>query len=147
MLIRNINIRAGMCNGTRFQVINCGRNLIEAAFISGPRKGQTVFIPRIDLIPNDNCMFYVSNNLIFHLALSFKLRRTQFPVKVAFCMTISKSQGQSLECVGIDLEDEAFGHGMLYVAFSRCTTKAGIKVYTKDGTPKAKNVVDHRVLS
>ena len=44
---------------------------------------------------------------------------SQFPVKVAYAMTISKSQGQSLGRVGLYLPRPVFGHGQLYVALSR----------------------------
>lgn len=37
-------------------------------------------------------------------------------------------KGQTFENVGIHLEDPVFGHGQLYVAFSRATTRAGVKV-------------------
>jgi len=35
--------------------------------------------------------------------LPFILQRTQFPVRLCYAMTVNKSQGQSLEHVGIDL--------------------------------------------
>ncbi|KIJ05188.1 hypothetical protein PAXINDRAFT_93785 [Paxillus involutus ATCC 200175] len=47
------------------------------------------------------------------------LRRRQFPVRLAFCMTINKSQGQSVQYVGLDLRTPVFSHGQLYVALSR----------------------------
>jgi len=47
-------------------------------------------------------------------------------------MTINKSQGQSFENVGIYLPTNVFSHGHLYVAFSRCTSKANIKVKIND---------------
>jgi ATP-dependent exoDNAse (exonuclease V) alpha subunit len=53
--------------------------------------------------------------------LAFHLTRTQFPVRLAFAMTINKSQGQSLDHVGIDLRRQVFAHGQLYVALSRTT--------------------------
>ena len=34
-------------------------------------------------------------------------------------MTINKSQGQTFKAVGVDLTNESFTHGMLYVALSR----------------------------
>ncbi|KIK25616.1 hypothetical protein PISMIDRAFT_96301, partial [Pisolithus microcarpus 441] len=40
----------------------------------------------------------------------------QFPVHLAYAMTINKSQGQSVKNVGIDLHSEFFSHGQLYVA-------------------------------
>jgi len=46
-------------------------------------------------------------------------QRLQFPVKVSYAMTISKSQGQSLDKAGTYLWVPAFTHGMLYVAASR----------------------------
>ena len=44
-------------------------------------------------------------------------------------MTINKSQGQSLNKVGIYLENEIFTHGQLYVALSRVTTLKGLYIY------------------
>jgi ATP-dependent exoDNAse (exonuclease V) alpha subunit len=43
-------------------------------------------------------------------------------------MTINKSQGQSVEHVGLDLRTPVFSHGQLYVALSRCTNGERIKV-------------------
>jgi hypothetical protein len=39
----------------------------------------------------------------------------QYPVRLAFCMTINESQGQSLKCVGVNIREEVFSHGQLYV--------------------------------
>ena len=48
--------------------------------------------------------------------LSFELHQQQFPVKLAFAMTINKSQGQPLGTVGIELCYSVFSHGQLYVS-------------------------------
>ncbi len=50
----------------------------------------------------------------------------QFPLKLAWAITIHKSQGQTFDRVVIDTGRGAFCHGQVYVALSRCTTLEGI---------------------
>ncbi|KAF1862352.1 hypothetical protein Lal_00026883 [Lupinus albus] len=47
----------------------------------------------------------------------------QFPIIVSYAMTINKSQGQSLESVGLYLLKPVFSHGQLYIAISRVKSK------------------------
>lgn len=51
---------------------------------------------------------------------------TQFPFRLAWAVTIHKSQGKTFEHVMIDLDRGTFAGGQLYVALSRCTTFEGI---------------------
>ncbi|MEQ8164071.1 MAG: AAA family ATPase [Smithellaceae bacterium] len=50
----------------------------------------------------------------------------QYPVRLAFAVTIHKSQGKTFENVMIDVGRGTFAHGQMYVALSRCTTLSGI---------------------
>ncbi len=52
----------------------------------------------------------------------------QYPLRLAWAITIHKSQGQTFENVVIDTGDGVFAHGQLYVALSRCTGLEGIRL-------------------
>ena len=50
---------------------------------------------------------------------------TQYPIRLAWAVTIHKSQGKTFDRVVIDIGRGAFAHGQVYVALSRCTNFAG----------------------
>jgi ATP-dependent exoDNAse (exonuclease V) alpha subunit len=51
---------------------------------------------------------------------------TQYPLRLAWAVTIHKAQGMTFEKAVIDIGQGTFSHGQLYVALSRCTTISGI---------------------
>lgn len=115
MLIRNLSINEGLCNGTRLMIIELTDHLLKCKILTGDKVGDIVFLNRITL--------YCEN------VYPFTFKRRQFPIKLAFAMTINKSQGQTFDKVELDLRKDVFNHGQLYVAFSRVRNWEAIKVY------------------
>ncbi len=80
LLLRNLNQSIGLCNGTRLIIKKLGQRVIEAKIITGNNVGKHVFIPRIIMSPSG-------------IDWPFVLHRRQFPIRVAFAITINKNQG------------------------------------------------------
>lgn len=133
MLIRNINQKEGLCNGTRLMVSQLLSNVIEASIITGTSIGKKVFLPRIRFI---------------HKApdIPFTFIRKQFPVNVCYGMTINKSQGQSLTRIGIYLPEPVFTHGQLYVALSRATSPEAVKILMHSDDKTTNNITKNVVF-
>lgn len=54
----------------------------------------------------------------------------QFPIRLAWAITIHKSQGKTFDNVIIDIDKGIFATGQMYVALSRCTSFEGIVLKT-----------------
>ena len=135
MLLRNINPREGLCNGTRLIFREAVNNKLLHCTVTAT--GKDVFIPRITFRPKDG-------------EFSFLWSRRQFPVRAAFAITINKSQGQTLKSIGVWLRHPVFSHGQLYVAVSRVGSPSNLKIaikYQKEGVQLlTDNVVYKEVL-
>ena len=134
MILRNLNVGSGLCNGTRLIVKKLTSRCIVGEIVSGPHKGSVHLIPKIDLSPPDT-----------DTSIPVPITRRQFPVTLAFAMTINKSQGQTLEHAKIYLPEPLFAHGQLYVAISRVRSYKNITIYAP--TDRVKNIVYTEVLS
>ena len=138
MLMRNINAGNGLCNGTRLRVLKLTKNTIHAQKLNydpDDEDNGEVIIHRILIESNDPD--------------HPKFVRKQFPVKLAFAMTIHKSQGQTFKYVGIFLKNNIRTHGQLYVAISRVRTSDSYKILLSSDNPSNKvvNIVFKEILN
>ena len=77
MLLRNLSLKDGLCNGTRLIIRRLHNNVCDCEVLTGVRKGERVLILRIFFAPDDT-------------NLPFKLKRVQFPLRLAYVLTINK---------------------------------------------------------
>ena len=134
LLLRNLDPINGLCNGTRLVVQALhNKRVLQAKIIGGHHDGRVVHIPRISLLPNEG-------------DFPFNWQRRQFPVNVAFAMTINKAQGQSFSSVGVYLTEPSFAHGQLYVAASRTSDPDNIVFALPDPKGLTRNIVYKEVI-
>ena len=71
MLLRNIDVNSGLCNGTTMKVISITTEILKVQITNGSHIGDYALIPRIELSRSDSL-------------LPIKLSRRQFPIKLFF---------------------------------------------------------------
>ena len=115
MLRRNIDTNAGLVNGAIGTVLSIRSDHVSVQFdhISEPYDVEKV-----------KSRFMVMKN--------YYVYRKQFPLILAYAVTIHKCQGLSLDCAIVDLSDKVFSAGMAYVAISRVRTLAGLHLVAFD---------------
>jgi hypothetical protein len=93
-----------------------GETLIQAKLDNGAK---------VDIAPNtwEIYRFFLKEGELASEAVG---AFTQYPVRLAFAITIHKSQGKTFEKAIIDVGRGTFAHGQMYVALSRCTRLDGI---------------------
>ena len=109
MLRRNLDTKSGLVNGAMGTVLSITSQHVTVQFdhITQPCNIEMV-----------KSKFMVMKN--------YYVYRKQFPLILAYAITIHKCQGLSLDCAIIDLSENVFSDGMAYVALSRVRSLSGL---------------------
>ena len=127
MLLYNLDPIHGLYNGTWLRLIRSTQQVLECCILGRDGGDNVVLIPHIAL-----------DSGLEDLPVPFW--QFQFPVHLAYAMTINKAQGQTVKHVGLNLSSPVFSHGQLYVALLHCTHSRNIKVPFPDNQENSTNV-------
>ncbi|XP_076838064.1 ATP-dependent DNA helicase PIF1 isoform X2 [Brachyhypopomus gauderio] len=112
MLTKNLDVQRGLVNGARGVVLDFlpgNQGLPRVRFLSGA----------VEVVKHERWVFGGGGAL--------SLTRQQLPLKLAWAVSIHKSQGMTLDCVEISLA-RVFESGQAYVALSRARSLEGLRV-------------------
>ena len=115
ILMRAVNKEDKFATNTRVRVTCIRPNSVRIQSLSDPNK--YLRLPRF----------------VFKISLSigkgYKMTRHQFPLRLAYSMSINKSQGQQYDRCPVDLRSMCFSHGHLNVALSRIRDPANVAIF------------------
>jgi ATP-dependent DNA helicase PIF1 len=113
-------------NGTTGKVVDLDENTVVVDVTQG-RDTYTHLVEPVSWEIVKHRLDHETQSIVTEVVGSF----TQYPLKLAWAVTIHKSQGRTIDNIIIDLGDGAFAHGQTYVALSRCKRFDGITLRTK----------------
>lgn len=116
MLLKNIDQENGLVNGSRGIVIGFENDLPIVRFMNGTT--QTIGYSEYS----------------FEISQVSTIVAKQIPLSLAWCTTIHKSQGQSLDSIKMNIGSNIFEYGQTYVALSRARTLEHL--YIEEFDPK-----------
>jgi ATP-dependent DNA helicase PIF1 len=108
IIIKNISIDQGIVNGSRGIVTDLEPDYIKIKFLNGRE---------IDV---DRTSWKIEEN-------NYSIIKNQFPVKLAYALTIHKSQGTTIDFVETNISNTSiFEYGQVYTVLSRCKSLEGL---------------------
>lgn len=113
MLLMNKNVEAGLVNGSRGLIVNFREDGIPIVQFMN---GQVIPIEHQRWTSND-CP---------------AVHREQIPLRVAYAISIHKSQGATLDCALVDIGSSVFEYGQAYVALSRVRNLESLYIWNLD---------------
>ena len=150
MLIKNIDFDRKLVNGATGTVIKIGDSFVQVVMDSTGE--QVTFEPeRFDIkgyvLDSDHDFGGSSGEVATEPAKHIKAKTigwfTQIPLVPAYAMTVHKAQGQSIERLTVSFKENYFEAGQAYVALSRATNPAGLRLIGKLEANHIQRYADH----
>ena len=134
MLIKNHDIKGGLVNGSRGKVVGFTDKLPETNVIMDPwspyeipgQNGKTIY-PVVKFVGRDEPMTVMPLPFRSTIAGVGDSIRVAIPLKLAWAVTVHKSQGMTLNYVKVDLRG-VFSEAQAYVALSRASDENGLEL-------------------
>ena len=124
MVMRTLNRKEGLTKNLRVKIVEIHRYVIRVCTLD-PTNRRYYNIPRIRF------------SVKLPYGRSVTMERKQFPLRLAYSITYNKSQGQEFQYVLVDIRNNPFTHGHLYVALSRIRIASNLRLFTCCDNEKA----------
>jgi hypothetical protein len=138
ILLRNVDVKIGLTSNKRVRILNIQPHRIQICTI----EDQPIYATL--------CRFKFELKLPYGNSLI--MQRCQFPLRLAYSLSYNKAQGQTFNKLGLDITQDSFAHGHLYVALSRIRIALNIKFFVTennliDNVPFTTNVVYDEIIN